>query len=388
MTPDLPPDEIERLLALARGEVRARLRVLGPPGSDEPPTVPPGFDPRRASPAELERYGLPARPDAVREKLLHRHWLSLMQPGMRFIRPGFQDLAFNVLLRAGLRQRDNSAEAGHGVWAPTRWGTSLNWSGAVLAASEGLRFDRVAGSWIVPGAAEPAGGRARHPTPDDSFRCSHWIGLDGYRAWSRALPQIGTASVFEPDPVSGVLGARSYAWVQWWVRGQHFGEVVLPSLPVAPGDRIHALLEVRPPRDQVAFSLTRERNGEEPVHLGLLWAAGRLQVDGKGPDTEDPFDRSLCPVEGLHAVWCVERPASLPTASRPSRLYALPRFGGAAFRNAVARGRGEDGAVAERDLQGARHIRMVGRRGQAVRVLTSPELRREPARFKVAQTPE
>lgn len=380
---DLPPDEIERLLALLRAEVRARLRVLGPVGDDEPPVVPPRFNPQRASPAELERYGLPARPDAEREPLLLRQWLRLMQPDMIYVRPAFEDLNFNVLVRSGVRKSDNTAEAGHGVWAPTRWGTSLNWSGAVAAAADDTRFDRIAGSWVVPGAAEPTGGSARHPTPDGSFRCSNWIGLDGYRGWSRGLPQVGTASIFEPDPNTGVVGARCYAWVQWWVRGKHYGDVQLP-FPVAPGDLIHAWLEVRPKRGEVAFRLTRERTGEATRHVGVLWAAGRLEVDGKLKGSGEEFDRSLCPVEGVHAVWCVERPASLPTATRPSKLYVLPRFGSAAFDAVVARASGPGGSR-ERDLEGARLIRMVGRRDASVRILTSPELRRARDQLDVVQ---
>lgn len=373
MPGDLTEDEIEKLLTLARAEAEGRLRLA-------PARPPEGYDPTRAPDAELERFGLPPRPHRLRQPRLLRQWGRLMVPGMRYVRPGVGDLIFNVLQQRVLGMRGNASEGGHGVWAPTRWGTSRNWSGAVIAAQGGELFERVAGSWIVPSPARPGGKGANLPALG-SWRSSAWIGLDGYRGWSRSLPQIGTASVVEPDKLTGQLRPRCYAWVQWWVRGKHFGEIEVASFPVAARDEIHAELVVREKRDEVSFHMTRLRAGEAPLHMDIIWAAGKVLAElGKGPDTlgdGEPFDRSLTPAEGRTAVWCVERPLSLPKPSRPSQLYPLPALEPVPFTAALAGARVPGAAgPSERDLTTARRIRMVGRAvGDTVertRFLTSP----------------
>lgn len=373
MPGDLTEDEIGKLIRLARAEAEGRVRLA-------PARPPEGYDPTNAPADELERFGLPPRPDAQRQPRLLRQWGSLIAPAMRYVRPGVPDLIFNVLQQRVLGARGNTDEGGHGVWAPTRWGTSRNWSGAVIATCGGETFDRVAGSWVVPSPARPLGRGANLPALG-SWRSSAWIGLDGYRGWSRSLPQIGTASVVEPDPATGDPTPRCYAWVQWWVRGKHFGEIEIASFPVAARDRIDAELVVRPKRDEVSFHMTRRRPGETPLHMDIIWAAGKVLAElGKGPDIAgegEPFDRALTPAEGRTAVWCVERPLSLPRPAQPSQLYPLPVLEPVRFSAALAGARGPGAAgPAERDLTTARRIRMVGRAAgdavQRTRFLTAP----------------
>jgi hypothetical protein len=225
------------------------------------------------------------------------------------------------------------------------------------------------------------------PPPRGVFRQSVWIGLDGYRFCSRSLPQVGTVSQI------GEQGAAEYyLWVQWWVRNKFFGEAKVEGFPVAAGDRIRATMEVRPTagvRDNVRFVVTN--HGQEadppanPPAISIDWKLGTYG-DGKilnptgDPDTRERGD---APVEGRHAVWCVERPSVMPPAHlrpkiKPHELqpYSIPNFGQASFAEAVAIMSMPDGSAVERDLTAARHIRMIDLgAGGAPRVLvaTSPQ---------------
>jgi hypothetical protein len=351
------PLEIERRLAQARRELRQRI-LLG--------FTPPRFRAPEWQPRMGRLYG----------------WL-FPRDG-RFVPVGSDDLQVSPLLLRASGSRSHSNESGPGAFVPTRWGTSRNWSGAVLAATDGELFETVTASWVVPEPFLPDGERVDGREPGHGWQSSAWIGLDGYRAFSRGLPQIGTASVVDiaadPNDASRRIAVpHCYAWVQWWVRGKHFGEVRVNAqkFPVAAGDHITARVQVLGSRDGAWFQMTRRpAAGGAPVTMEVLWAAGRvtqkvlqdtetLLEESKTPGS---VDRSLALAEGLHAVFCVERPLSLPAPGRPPALYPLPRIGDLPFETAFAASR-RPGANEgrEHDLRVARLVRMVGREDGATR---------------------
>jgi hypothetical protein len=254
-----------------------------------------------------------------------------------------------------------------GVPAPVRgrWGTSRNWSGAVIAAHDGATFTRVAGSWKVPRAERP-----EPCVPDDLpggvWQQSVWVGLDGYRLASRSLPQVGTASQVGP------AGERYYLWVQWWVRGAFFGEIEVKGFPVQAGDEIFVSLDVVAP-DNVRFHVVNRRAtaaAHDDVQVAIDFAAGRFTGDMQGnlePSQNDTLQRGMAPVEGRHAVWCVERPSVMPTPEeleagiKPHETvqYRMPRFHQVVFDEALALMRRPDGGCVTRTLRAARRIRMI-----------------------------
>lgn len=283
---------------------------------------------------------------------------------------------------------NSGAAAGFGA---SRWGSSLNWSGAVLHARNGQRFRAAAARWVVPGATRPVENVLEgRPVPDmplrmaalaegkplpDSWRCSVWVGLDGHRLSSLSLPQIGTTTIVEAK--DGVPRTRTHAWAQWWVRGKMYGEQRFQHSPDKPfevnaGDRVTAFL-VMLSRSEVLLRIRNERT----KRIGsAIWSSGEVGPEGNiGPVQQ--IHRQPAPAEGAAAVFVVER----PTVMFGDELYPLPDFGEVVFERCVAGLRGPSDKNRTRlvDLTGARLIRMVRQRpdpfrtsqGAVPKVLTS-----------------
>lgn len=245
----------------------------------------------------------------------------------------------------------NSGAAGLGA---SRWQGSANWSGAILTAREGERFTCVSGRWRVPGAKPDADAPPPIPGPEDtppSRRCSVWVGLDGHRASFGSLPQAGTttAEVFE----DGRRTVQTYAWAQWWVKGQQYGEWVFLDFPVRPGDEVSVWVALQEP-DRAVFRLRNETLGRED---GVVWQSGGLA----GPLIR-AIHKEAAPVPGQAAVWCVERPMVMGRTD----LYPLPDFGTVSFERCIAATRMADQPFHEaadlRDLSQARLVRMFDHR--------------------------
>lgn len=343
---------------------------------------------------EFARYFLPSRPSEERRRDLRQYydfWTETFARELRFLKPALR-----------LRPETLHRVAGNTACAPasgaTRWGRSHNWSGAVISAHSGMIFRNVSATWTVPTAKEPGDAAAvlsRGGLPGDEWKASVWIGLDGFRRSSLSLPQMGTTSEIKPNGVAG-----AYLWVQWWVRGQFFGEVEIKNFRVNPGDEISAVIEVFT-GTRVSFTAVNTSRG---TAVTVVWDAGvAVEEIGVGPvqlSTGDTGDRALTPVEGHHAVWCVERPSVMPTDEEiaagikphQTKSYRLPDIGGGVFEKTVALmrppGTGTNLSV-ERDLTAARYIRMIDPRPQArppsVVNLTTPGLGRAKRRLRVDQ---
>ncbi len=94
---------------------------------------------------------------------------------------------------------------------------TTNWSGYALVGST---FQWVTGSWIVPTSNCSAQGGNTFGT--------FWVGLDGYN--SATVEQIGTLSY--------CAGATPFYYV--WYEFYPLGMVIVPSVPIQPGDRMSA----------------------------------------------------------------------------------------------------------------------------------------------------
>ncbi len=240
------------------------------------------------------------------------------------------------------------------------WQGSNNWSGAFITARNGERFSAVTARWKVPDAGENPVAPPGVPGPDKeppSRRCSVWIGLAGHRAVARSMPQIGTptAEIFHLD---GRREVRCYAWAQWWVRGEHYGEVEFQDLVVSAGDEVVCWLALLDPR-RVVMCIRNVTTGAED---SVLWRSGPKPGKGRGRDRADQAHDEAAPVQGMAAVWVVER----PTVMYSDVLYPLPDFGEVEFRDCIAGVRRPDQPFHEvvdlRALEGRRLIRMFDQR--------------------------
>ncbi|WP_270938198.1 G1 family glutamic endopeptidase [Falsiroseomonas oryzae] len=250
---------------------------------------------------------------------------------LRRTRPSGAMAAGRGALLDRLRRASASNAGGSGPIASRRE-ASRNWSGAILGAREGCRFTAVTARWRVPDAAESAPGA---PAPIEgafageplSRRVSVWIGLDGHRDIAGSLPQIGTttAEMFR----DGRRWVETYAWAQWWVLGGNYGEVVFTDFAVRPGDEVACWLALHSP-ERVVMSIRNETRGTED---SVAWQSGPIPAGGGRADLMQLHARPA-PVDGMAAVWCVERPTVMGRTDK----YPLPDFGQVEFRDCIAGG--------------------------------------------------
>jgi hypothetical protein len=180
---------------------------------------PEGFDPLKASPRELQRYGFPRRPNEVTEAHAASKWMEVFSKYSSFthITPEIEDLPY----RHGLIRRTQLETKGD-----VNAITSVNWSGYQLQIGSGDKFNKVIGQWTVPKAYSP------NPGDGKTYWASIWLGLDGINI-NEAL-QAGT------DVNSD---GSCYEWFQWLPDGPH----MISNFPVNPGDVILMSLVVLTP---------------------------------------------------------------------------------------------------------------------------------------------
>jgi hypothetical protein len=173
-----------------------------------------GFDPLKATLADLESNGFPPRPSDP--KLLERYqrFFTRMKGKFQYIVPTFRvDPTKSTHTNKG-------AKMGAGTE------TYDNWSGGVVYAPSGQSFKWVQGDWVVPNVYPPA--------QNKWYYCANWIGLDG--DGSGDVCQAGMiCSVFQ----SGTSITRSiYPWHEWYPQSW----VEITNLAINPGDLVSMLI--------------------------------------------------------------------------------------------------------------------------------------------------
>jgi hypothetical protein len=333
---------IEDIYARAEKALAERGRALDAypdlPGSDEGST-PEGHAAAFAAGARPPWPGARAAPD------LAARWKDLRRTGGSGRMKPRVDTDHRQ--RSQVPRASNSGATGFGG---SIWEGSGNWSGALITARDDERFSAVTGTWRVPDARATEGLASPVPGPENappSRRCSVWVGLDGHRMHAGSLPQLGTttAEIFE----NGKRRVQTYAWAQWWVRGEQYGEMVFEELAISPGDEVQAWLALHGP-ELAVFCLRNLTTGAEDSRM---WQPGPAQED---IDPENP--PRFVPAKGMAAAWIVERPMVMGETT----LYPLPDFDRVEFRDCIAAIRGPDQPFSEaadlRDLRGRRLIRM------------------------------
>jgi Peptidase A4 family len=181
--------------------------------------------------------------------------------------------------------------------------TSSNWAGYAVS-KPGVKFRRVAATWVMPTATCSATGRRRYSAA--------WLGLGGYHTTSNALEQIGT----EADCTA--KGTPSYsAWYE-----------------LVPDDPVDIDLTIKP-GETVSASVTVSG------HTVKLYLANRTR--GTVFTKQLTADR----IDVTSAEWIVEA----PSACYGDRCETLPlaNFGSTSFANAKATSTtGHQGTISDR----------------------------------------
>jgi hypothetical protein len=201
----------------AAGAVAATMVPTNLPGVYAFPRPARGFDPERAAPAELARYGYPPRPD---DPTALAPWRMATEPSLERVVP--------ALLPTNRYHLPMAAVAGD---APRNAIGSLNWSGYALRGDLGsAAFYSVLGHWTIPTAQQ----RFRTCSADRDYS-AQWAGIDGFG--NDHLLQSGS----EADAYceEGRQRGEYYPWVEW-LPGPEFEiyRSLSPRqrLPFEPGD--------------------------------------------------------------------------------------------------------------------------------------------------------
>lgn len=257
--------------------------------------VPRGFNLLDAPPDQLDRYGIPQKPDAVAEPSLFEFWKKLVSPPFSAKQPTFRSID-PPLLGSPLE-------------------SMLNWSGALVSPPLSKRIVLAAAGWIAPNVSLPS--LPALFTHSNDPRSLVWVGLDGHNGMSPniSLPQIGTGHWPNGDP-------RHFAWWEWWYKSSPQEAITKPSqekaiaiidnLPINAGDEILAGLAVLISED-VLYFIKNQSTGEFRSFLA------------RPPGDIEPLGSSV--------EWVIERPTD-PTSGK---LYPLPAHDSVDFRYCLAR---------------------------------------------------
>jgi hypothetical protein len=184
----------------------------------EPPK---GFDPFKASAADLEKAGFPPMPSDPAQLKQYKRWFNQIKGKFTYIEPTFR---VNTDRFHGPRKPQRQAARAAAATAGTE--TSTNWSGGVVFAPAGQSFKYIEGDWVVPDVDAP--------TQNKWYYCASWIGIDG----------DGSGDVFQAGVECDVYRSGSnitrntYPWWEWYP----IPEIQITNFGVKPGDLITMLL--------------------------------------------------------------------------------------------------------------------------------------------------
>jgi hypothetical protein len=275
--------------------------------------VPTDFNLLDASPAVLDRYGIPQKPDVITEPELFAFWTELVSQPFSAKQPTFDDI--------------DPPSAGGALQS------MLNWSGALISTPWPQRFVFAAAGWNVPDVRPPSASAL--DTHADDPKSLLWVGLDGRNGTlpNISLPQIGTGHWPNRAP-------KHFAWWDWWhntpsdeattkspAPPKPQAITLIDNLPINKGNKILAGLAVQVSGDVLYFIknqstgefrsfLVRQPPGDiEPLGSSVEWVLER---------PTDPGSGDLFPLPEYDPVdfrYCLARAADRPVGS--GRLMTL-----------------------------------------------------------------
>lgn len=229
--------------------------------------LPGGFDPATASDRQIERYGLPPRPDRKSDPGGYAAWLMDVSPEIRRSVPR--------LSPAPAREKERHARS-----------TSTNWSGVVFQreiSKYGRKsFHSIHAAWSIPAVQPPLG--TCDETPDsDPYLIGIWPGLGGFDG-DAGLLQAGTAA--ETACEDGAVAAEHWTWCEFYPNPP----VTIDSIPALPGHVLSVYVWSTSPRVGHAHVVNRTTRQSASFNFKL-----------------DSGDTRLI---GSSAEWIVERPGT------------------------------------------------------------------------------
>lgn len=274
-------------------------------------SVPAGFNLLDASHDDLDRYGIPEKPDAVAEPRLFEFWKKLVSEPFSSRPPTFSDAeTLNYASQALAKGSTGRTSSPRTVPERPARGTvdwSSNWSGAIVYPPFPRRFLFATAGWVVPHVSAPS--ETALYTDANVPKAMVWVGTDGYHGMRPriSLPQIGTAHWLEGP-------FQNFAWWDWWCHPSRSAVKRIDNFAIEPGDEILAGLAVLISED-IQFFIKNQTTGEFRSFLA------------KRHSLPHPIYQVGSSVE-----WVVER----PTMPKSKKYFPLADYGSVDFKYCMA----------------------------------------------------
>ena len=130
----------------------------------------------------------------------------------------------------------------------------------------------------------------------------------------------------------------------------------IDGIPAASGDEVFCELTMMKEGREGYMNVVNRTQGKA---VGFTSLSNKRSPDRKEPDSFD------APAEGCAAVWCLERPLTLPTDPDPMQYFIMPNLdkNPALMGELLAEMQDSNvpNSTVERDRTGARFIRMLAR---------------------------
>jgi hypothetical protein len=212
---------------------------------------PAGFDALHASAADLQRYRLPRRPDALRAPAAYAAWTHIVGGAKQFMPPllrqtGIQHLPMKRVY--GITPAVTPLANRNAINAYTK-----NWSGiadvgSVTSFGPNSIFV-LYGEWVVP-IAQQAFGACTGGTDYSAI----WMGIDGYNTTSPDVFQGGTEA--DATCARGIRSSDYYIWFEWYPNGGY----EITNIPVGAGDVVAGVLEAESSTSGVFYVINETTN--------------------------------------------------------------------------------------------------------------------------------
>jgi hypothetical protein len=191
----------------------AHSRFAPPPGVSFPPAPPPNFNPLAASEIELQSFGFPPRPDAVKNPEAYARWSKMVTASKTRIDPvlkqtnvhhgSARNLGAGKLAKPALLNDKPVAPIGNGA-------TATNWSGGADYYPSTAPFlsanSFVYGEWVVPIAQQAFG-----VCTGGWVYSAHWVGFDGFN--TNDVLQAGSEANAYCN--GSTTASEYYLWYEW-----------------------------------------------------------------------------------------------------------------------------------------------------------------------------
>jgi hypothetical protein len=182
----------------------------------DPP--PQGFDPRRASPEELQHFCLPHRPDPKQFPDAARMWVRAMSRVKRFVRPALTINSHTMTAHASRVQPKRKTPTKTNEAGLVAANFPDSWCGLVVGQN-GVGFNEVWGTWVVPAVSVA-------PNQGGNFFSSLWVGINDQPGPATLENETGTPGSLiqagtEQDASLGYNLFNGYSWnyyafVEWF----------------------------------------------------------------------------------------------------------------------------------------------------------------------------